>query len=282
MAVAVVTDSTSDIPEEMTRDLGVTVVPLSVSFGTESFKDRVDLSADEFYRRLAGGGTLPKTSQPSVGDFVEVYRRLGDTADGIVSLHLSSILSGTFNSAVQATREAGIGCPVEVIDTRQASMGAGMATIVAARLAREGASLEATVGVARSAAGRCECVVLLDTLDYLVKGGRIGKARAMVGSLLRIKPLLIVRDGEVHELSKERTRRRAIAKLGQVAAGFAPAEEMAVMYSTTPDEAAALAESLQELLPDGKTPFVARFGPTLGTYTGPGALGLGMLRRGDG
>ena len=138
--------------------------------------------------------------------------------------------------------------------------------------------MEQVARVARQAADRCRCFVLLDTLEYLEKGGRIGKARALVGVLLRIRPLVIVRDGEVHELAKERTRTRGVARLQTVARGFAPVEELSVLYSTTPDDAHSLARDLSDLLPEGKKAVMARFGPVLGTYVGPGAVGIGLLR----
>ena len=278
MAVRVVTDSTADLPQDLAQGLGITVVPLNVHFGTEVFKDGVDLSPDEFYQRLIDGPVLPKTSQPSVGDFVQVYEQLAQDADGIVSVHISSKVSGTFNAAVQAKGQANATCPIEVIDTYQASMGVGKAAMAVARAAQQGASLEEAATVAQQAASRSQCFVLLDTLEYLEKGGRIGKARALLGTLLSIKPMIIVRDGEVHELAKERTRRKGIARLQQVASEFAPIEDLTVVYSTTPDDARALAQALRDMLPEDKEPHIARFGPVLGTYVGPGALGIGLLR----
>ena len=278
MAIKIVTDSTSDLPPGLAEGLGITVVPLNVHFGTEVFKDGVDLSADDFYDRLAGGAELPKTSQPSIGDFVGVYEQIGQGADGILSLHVSSRLSGTYNAAAQARVKANVGCPIEVLDTYQASMGVGMVALAAAKEAREGAGLEDVVGVAQEAMTRCECMALFDTLEYLQKGGRIGKARALVGTLLKIKPMIIIRDGEVHELGKERTRSRVIAALLRVARGLGPLEEVAIMYSTTPVDAGFIAANLKELLPKGKEPIITRFGPVIGTYAGPGALGIGLLR----
>ena len=278
MAVKIVTDSTADLPQDLAQGLDITVVPLNVHFGTEVFKDGVDLSPDEFYQRLIDGPVLPKTSQPSVGDFVQVYEQLAQDADGIVSVHISSKVSGTYNSAVQAKGQANVTCPIEVIDTYQASMGLGKAAMAVARAAQQRASLEEAATVARQAAARSQCFVLLDTLEYLEKGGRIGKARALLGTLLSIKPMIIVRDGEVHELAKERTRRKGIARLRRVAGEFAPIEDLTVVYSTTPDDAHALAQSLKGLLPEDREPRIARFGPVLGTYVGPGALGIGLLR----
>ena len=278
MAIKIVTDSTSDLPLEMARELSITVVPLSVHFGTQVFKDGVDITPDEFFQRLADAPELPRTSQPSVGEFANVYEEVGQEADGIVSVHISSKMSGTFNAAVQAKAEGNVACPIEVIDTYQASMGLGMVAIAAARVADQGADMGEVSRVAREAAAKCHVFAALDTLEYLEKGGRIGKARALVGTLLRIRPMIIVRDGEAHELGKERTRAKAIGRLQRVTREFAPLGELCVLHSNTPEDAQILARDLGDLLPDSKEPFIARFGPVLGTYVGPGALGIGLLR----
>ena len=278
MAVKIVADSTSDLPEEVAQSLDITVVPLYVHFGTEVFKDGVDLTDDEFYDRIINGPELPKTSQPSVGDFLEVFEELGQDADGIVCVNISSKVSGTLNSAIQARDQANLGCPIQVLDTLQMSMGLGMVAIAAARAAQEGGDLESVADVAREAIGRCECIALFETLEYLHKGGRIGKAGALVGSLLKIRPMIIIREGEVHQLAKDRSRQKAIARLQKVAGEFAPLRELSVMYSTTPDEAASIGEGVRELLPEGTEPIIARFGPVIGTHAGPGALGIGLLR----
>ena len=277
MAVRVVTDSTSDLPLGIARELGITVVPLNVHFGTEVFKDGIDLNTDEFFDRLLGGPIFPTTSQPSVGDFMETYSRVAEEADGIVSVHVSSKVSGTFNSAQQGAAQANTECHIEVLDTFQASMGIGMVAIAAAKAAAEGGTIEEVAEVARSAIGRCQCIALLDTLEFLIKGGRIGKAKGMIGSLLRIKPLIIVSDGEVHDLAKERTRKKALDRLSRTAESFAPLAAAAVMYSTNRNEAVDLAGSLGSMMVGGETPLVTRFGPALGTYVGPDSLGIGLL-----
>ena len=278
MTVKIVTDSTADIPKSMVQELGIEVVPLKVRFGEEEFLDGVDLTPDEFYQRLASSATLPVTSQPSVGEFVEVYRRIAEESDGIVSIHVSSVLSGTIQAATQAKEQANLQCPLEVVDSYQASMGLGMVVLAAARRAVDGGDFESVAQTARDTVGKCECFALLDTLEYLEKGGRIGKARAFMATLLKIKPMIILKEGIVHELAKERTRKRAIARLGTLTRDFAPIEELAVMYSGESASAAALAEELRDLLPEGREPILTQFGPVIGTYTGPDALGIGLLR----
>ena len=281
MAVKIVTDSTSDLPLESAEALGITVVPLYVHFGMEVFKDQVDLSADDFYRRLVTEKELPKTSLPSVGDFVAAYERIGRDADGIVSVHVSEKVSGTVNSARQAALQADVSCPIEVQDTLQASMGIGMVAIEAATVAATGANVEQVASAARDAITRCQCFALLDTLEYLQKGGRIGKAQALLGTLLRIRPMIILKEGEVHELGKERTRRKAIARLAQTAREFSPLDRLAVLYSTVRGDAEEVADSLTDLIADGEAPMVVQFGPALGTYVGPNSIGIGLLRSPD-
>ena len=278
MSVRVVTDSTSDMPSDIAEQFGITVIPQKVIFGTEELRDGVDISGDDFYRRLAGSDTLPTTSQASAGEFKELYESIANGADAIVSVHVSSALSGTVDSARSGSEQANINCSVEVVDSMQAGMGAGLIAIVAARSALSGGNVREVVSAAEDAIGRCETFVLLDTLEYLQKGGRIGKARAMVGTLLSIKPMIILRDGIVQELGKERTHRKGMARLRRVTEEFAPLDEICVTYATTPDEARAFAEQLSPLLPEGKEPLLAQIGSSVGTYTGPSALGVSLLR----
>lgn len=278
MAVRIVTDSTSDLPAEAAERLGITVVAQNVHIGTETYKDNVTITPDDFYSMLASSEELPKTSQASPGDFKEVYDSLGKDADGIVSIHVSSELSGTYNSAVQGAAQTSAECPIEAIDTRQVSMGLGIVVVAAAKVAQSGASHEEVVSAARDAAARVQCFCLFETLEFLEKGGRIGKAQAMIGSVLKIKPMIIIRDGEVQQLGKGRTFAKALGKMKQTAHEFAPVEALSVMYSTTPDAAVQVADDLGELLPEGAETMVTRFGPAIGVYTGPGAIGIALLQ----
>ncbi len=278
MTVKVITDSTSDLPHDLAESLGIEIVPANVHFGNDTFKDGVDLSPDAFYDRLTHDDDFPRTSQPSPGEFIQVYEKIGGNADGIVSIHVSSKLSGTYNSAIQARQETGGACPIEVVDSQQATMGLGLTVIAAARAANDGGSTEEVADVARSAAGRASLFAALDTLEFLQKGGRIGKAKAMLGSLLKFKPIIIVRDGEVQQLARERTFNKAVARLEQTARDMAPVEDLAVVYSTERGDAERIADSLRGLLPDGKDPVIARIGPAVGAHAGPGSIGVGVLR----
>ena len=269
MTVRIVTDSTSDIDGRTARGLGITVVAQNVHFGTRSFEDNVTITPDEFYGMLSTASELPRTSQASPGRFKEVYDELGRDADGIVSIHISSKISGTYNSALQGAAATSAVCPVNVVDSGQASMGLGLIAMAAANAAMRGAGQPEVILTALTAARRAQCLCLFETLEYLQKGGRLGKAQALAGSLLKIKPMIIVRDGEVHPLGRARTFPKALARMKETVRGFAPLESLAVMYSTTPDLASEVADDLKHLLPEGAESLIVRFGPALGVYAGP-------------
>ncbi len=278
MPVKVVADSATDLPPDQVESLGIAVIPCYITFGTEDLKDGVELTTEQFYDRLLNGPDFPKTSQPSVGDFKQLYEEIGPGSDGIVSVHISSRISGTINSATQAASEAEVDCPIRVVDTLQASLGAGLIAIEAARAARDGRDVETVARAAEEAAARAEFFVLMDTLEYLEKGGRIGKAGALLGGLLRIRPMIILKDGEVHELAKARSRKAGIERLLGFAREFAPADEIGIVQTTTPQEAEGLAARIRDLVPSGREPLISRVGPAVGSHAGPGALGIAMLR----
>ena len=191
MSVCVVTDSTADIPSETLDELGISVVPLKVIFGDEEFIDGVTMQAPEFYERLVEDNVFPTTSQPSPGEFMEMYTKLLEQHDGIVSIHISAELSGTIDSANEACTQMGAaGEAVRVVDSRSASMGFGLVVLEAARAARAGDDLDSVASLAEGLVPRSGVIFLLDTLEYLRKGGRIGAASAFLGTLLRFRPLL--------------------------------------------------------------------------------------------
>lgn len=280
MSVAVVTDSTSDLPKELAEQHGITVIPLYVHFGEEAYSDGVDIQAEEFYARLQSEKVFPTTSAPSAGAFMDLYRELAKDHDGIVSLHLSSKVSATYSAALQAANEIkGEGIEVEPVDTLQASMALGLVAIGTAKAAADGGSLSEVTEHAKSLSSRATFTGLVETLEYLQKGGRIGKAQAMLGSLLRIKPILALVDGEAHGIERARTRSRGIARIKSLVAEAGPLESLSVLHTTDPELAAEIAADLAEYAPDGK-PIIARLGPVVGTYLGPGMLGFGMIRAG--
>jgi DegV family protein with EDD domain len=276
MTICVVTDSTADLPPQVAEEYGITVIPLNIHFGDQTLKDGIDIKPEEFYEKLPTADPLPKTSQPSAGEFLELYEKLAESYDGILSIHLANKLSGTYNSAITAARMYKGACPIEVIDTGTVSVAIGMTAMAAARAARQGASLQEAAQVARESVSRTSVAFFVETLHYLEKGGRIGKARAWVGSLLHLRPLLTVRDGEVHPVDKARTRAKAMVRTMEFLKALGTIEEAAVVHSTTPEDAQELARQIRELAGESAIITVSRIGPVVGTYAGPGVVGAAV------
>jgi len=278
MSIAVVTDSTSDLPADIAKQHGITIVPLNVHIEDETYLDGVTISADEMYLRLPDQKTIPTTSAPSVGSFIEAYEKLSESHDAIISIHLSSKLSLTHNSAVQAAADLNEkGAKIEVVDTEQASMALGWIAVQAAEKIAAGGSLEEAVGLAKSASIRASFIGMVDTLEYLVRGGRIGKAQGFVGSMLRIRPILTLTEGVAYPAGRARNRSKGIARLKEMVAEAAPLDKLAILYTTDKDVAETIADAVAEHSPEAR-PVVAQLGPVVGNYLGPGTLGLGLIR----
>ncbi len=277
MSVKILVDSTSDIPKELAQELDITVVPIYTLFGAESYRDGLDIDHETFYERLLGG-EQPTTSQPTPQDFVEAYSLITPGADGVCSIHLSSNLSGTYNAAVQAANAKSWPCAINVIDTRLLSISHGILAIKAAQMAKEGKNLEEITSAVKGMTERVRLLALFDTLKYLERGGRIGKAKSLIGSVLSIKPLLTIRDGEFIPISQVRNRKKGIDRLAEFASAEENIEDMCILYSTTPDEAYALAERLNHLHPQEKT-LVARLGAGLAVHGGPGILAIATMTK---
>ena len=277
MSIAVVTDSTSDLPVDIAKQHGITVVPLNVHIDDETYLDGVSISADELYKQLPDQKVIPTTSAPSVGTFLELFEDLAKTHDEIISIHLSAKLSLTHGAAVNAASEMKEkGTRVEVVDTEQASMALGWVAVQVAELVAGGGSIEDAVKLANSASKRASFVGMVDTLEYLVRGGRIGKAQGFVGSLLRIRPILTLVDGEAHPAGRARNRTKGIARLKEMVAEAAPLDKLAILYTTDREDAQEIADEVAKFGPD-TTPVVAQLGPVVGNYLGPGTLGLGLI-----
>ena len=269
--IRVVTDSTADMDEGEAQRLGITVVPLNVHWNGETYQDKVEISIDEFYRKLREEKGTPKTSQPSVGHFERVYRQLlEEGAEGIVSVHISSKLSGTYNSALVAAKNL---APerVRVIDSLTTTYAQGTLVMRLARLAEEGASLSECAALAEDLIPRLRIVASIDTLEFLRRGGRIGRAQALAGNLLSIKLIFQVL-GEVLPVDRVRTRAAAIKRTAEVVADLGPLEELSVLYGDDPEPAKQLMGFLQNHYPDLEIHW-GRIGPVLGTHTGPGVIG---------
>ena len=277
MAIRIVTDSSADLPHDLADQWNITVVPCNVVVDDVNYKDGVDIDTGEFYSQLVTNSRLPTTAQPSVADFQKVYRALADQGHSILSIHVSGKLSGTLNSAAQARQLLGDDTSIEIIDSGLASIPLGLVTLGAAERAENSSSLMDLGELVRNDLPRCHCFFLLDTLEYLQKGGRIGKAQAFIGGVLSVKPILGSRDGEVHPIARARSRDQGMRKLLELAQGVAPVRQLAVIYSTEPHRAEELRQGLTGLLPEDQI-ITARYGPTLGTYMGPNAVGVALTQ----
>jgi len=276
MVVKIVTDSLSDITDDLAQELGITVVPLTVFFGHESFLDRVTITTDEFYHRLAHGTVWPTTTQPPPGDFVNVYNKLAKETDEILVVTLSSKLSGTYQSALQAKDMMEGKCRIEVIDSLKVAMSLGLIVISAAKAAQTGANLDEVANLVRKAMPRSHLMAYFDTLKYLAKGGRIGKAQGLLGAMLSIKPILTVKDGEMSPVTKLRSRAAGMDYLYNSVAGFPKIEELAVEHATTPDDADKLVERFSSVFPKERI-YRSTISPVVGTHAGPDALAVSVL-----
>ena len=278
MVVKVVTDSTADLPPQLAKELGITVVPVYLRFGDEVYHDRVDISEDEFYQRLLHDTIHPSTTQPSPQDFVDVYKELAQEADGIVSIHVSNKLSGTYNSALHGKEVAEEKCPIEVIDSQVVTIGLGQLAVAANTIARSGKSLQQVVEEVKQMIPSIHILGLLDTLKYLALGGRIGKVQALIGSVLSVKPMLTIKNGELAPAGRVRSRAKGIDILFDFVKNAVDIQDLAIVHSTTPDEALALAGRMGSLFPKERIR-LARLGPALGVHAGPGILFVALRGR---
>ena len=277
MAVRVVTDSTCDLPEEFRTQHQVVVVPLRLHFGDQTFRDRVDISDAEFVRRLERGRNPPTTSQPPPGDFEVVYRELLEGgADGIVSIHIAAVLSGTVSSATIAAEQV---APerVQVVDSRTVSMATGFMVQEAVRRAERGESAAEIAAALATMPPRMGIIALLDTLRFLLLGGRIGKVRAMLGTALSIKPLIgLGPDGSVVPLGRVRSHSAGVARLTELLAERRSLERCGVIYVGPPGEGEALREATQRTYP-GMEVLISHASPVLSTHAGPGTVAFCYL-----
>ena len=276
MAVKIVTDSVADLPSEVAQELGITVVPLNVRFGTEVYRDGVDLTAEQFYEKLKYSQVLPVTSVPSPATFVEAYDRLAEETDEILAIILSSKLSGTYEVALQSAGLMKRKCRVEVIDSQWAVMAQGFVVIAAARVAQAGASLDEVIDVSRKTIPRVDMRAAFDTLEYLKRGGRIGAAQAFLGSMLRVNPVITLKDGVVEPAGRTRSRAKAIERLYDFAISYSHIEGMAVEDAACPDDAGTLVEHLSRKFPRERI-YRSKTTPVIGTHTGPGLLLVAVL-----
>jgi len=274
--VRIVTDSTSDLTGEIAKALDITVVPLYVNFGDESYQDNVDLTTDEFYRKLASSAILPTTSSPSPGNFADVYDRLAEETDEILAITISSKLSASYKAAVDGARLRKRQCRVEIIDSLSAIVGLGLIVISAAKAARAGLNLDEVIRITQSNIRRVEFRIAFDTLEYLRRGGRIGAAQAFLGSMLKVNPILTIRDGITEGVARLRSRARAMDYLYDFAMSFADVAEIAIEDANTPEDVDDLVDRLSVRFPREHI-YKMKVSPVIGTHVGPRVIGLGLL-----
>jgi DegV family protein with EDD domain len=269
--ICVVTDSTADLPVELAQEYGITVVPIYVRFGEHVYRDRIDLTPGQFYRQLTSSATVPSTSQPSPEDFSKTYSELAAGSGGIVSIHLSSKISGTYNSALLAKHLLPPKFPVEVIDSRFNSAGLALAVLTAARSAKEGKNLHAiTADVSKTLSG-IKMFGMFSTVKYLARSGRVNKAIAIAGSILNVKPLLTFRDGEVVRAGFVRTVPQGINRIFKFVESRQPVSELMIVHSEIPEQADRL-KQLASAYVDPHKIIVSELGAALGVHGGPGVL----------
>lgn len=272
--VKVVTDSGSDITQEEAKQLGITVVPVYVRFGNEVYRDGVDIGFEDLYQRLASDPVHPSTAAPSPGDFATAYEQVARETDEIVSIHITSKHSAVYDAALmgkQMAQDKNKKLKVEVVDSKGVTMWQGMVAMAAARAAEAGASLQQVLAEAQQTIKQLRVLALLDTLKYAIKGGRLGKGFLAVESVLQVKPLLTLRDGQLRPAGIVRTRNKGIERLRDFLKSIAKAHDIAIVHSTTADEAKSLADYARSLFPS-IMPRIVRLGPALGVHAGPGAL----------
>lgn len=273
--VAIVIDSTAYIPQALIEQHNIHVIPLLVNWAGESLRDGVDITPDAFYTRLENAKEMPSTSQPSAGEFFDLYSKIAEEAESIVSIHISSELSGTVASAHAAAKLMG-DFPIEIVDSLSTSMGLGYMGLTAARAAENGASYTEVAAIARGLIDSVHVVFVVDTLEFLHRGGRIGGAQRLFGSMLSIKPLLELQAGKIEALEKVRTKRKAAQRLLDLVVERCEGKGKvyaAVANASAPQEAQSLADDLQKRLAPAEL-YIVDMSPVIGTHTGPGALGI--------
>lgn len=276
MAVRIVTDSSCDLTDDEIARHGIEVVPLSIRFGEEELEDRTDLSVEAFYEKLAGSAVLPETAAPSPGKFEAAFRRQASAgASAVVCINLSAGLSATMQSAQNAAQAVADDLDVRVIDSRSITSGLGTQVLLAAEAAADGASADDVVALVEDLVTRTHVVGALDTLENLKKGGRIGGAQALLGSLLSIKPILDISSGVVEEAGKARTRRRALEVLRDKVVEAGKVEHLTVTHGFAPD-----LDDMLDLLAEHQAREdirVGHIGPVIGTHGGPRVMGVSWL-----
>ncbi len=276
MAVKIVTDSSACLPVKSVEELGITVVPAYVCFGAKTYRDGIDLTTEQFYERLVSSKILPTTAVPAPTIFAEAYDKLAKETDEILVITISHKLSAIYKTALQAVELMKRKCRIEVIDSQWALMAEGLIVMAAAKAAQAGASFDEVAALTQKNIPRADIRIAFDTLEYLQRGGRIGKAQAFLGSVLKINPILCIKDGETYPVARERSRAKSIEHLYNFAIGYSRIEEMAIEDATTPNEAEMLAERINTKFPKERI-YRTKVSPAVGVHVGPHVLAVSVL-----
>ncbi|MFC1970185.1 DegV family protein [Chloroflexota bacterium] len=274
--VKIVTDSCSDISPQLAQEFGISVVPLYVQFGNETYRDNVDLSTEEFYHRLETSKLLPTTSTAMPASFAELFTKLAEETNEILTITVSETFSATYEVALQGKDMVTKACRIEVIDSQSGAGGEMLLVISAAKMAQSGADLDQIADWVRRAIPRVQVRMSFDTLEYLRRGGRIGKAQAFLGSLLKANPVLGIKDGDTFPIARTRSRTQAMDFLVNFVKGFSQVEALAIEDATTPDDLETLAERLKDIVSPERI-YRSKVGPVVGTHVGPHILAVSVL-----
>jgi len=274
--VKIICDSTGDIPEEIRKKYDITIVPLNVLFGTDSYQDGVDITPAQFYKMLVESKVHPTTSQPAPGLFAEAYQKLAKETDEIMVLTISAGISGTYDSAMQAKQLVDSSLKIEVIDSKWTCAGLLLPTLAAARAAEKGMKLEEITGMVKDILPKIRVYMIFDTLEYLRKGGRIGKAKALLGGMLKLNPMLTLKDGVIHPVTQARGRAKSVDILVDMMKKTGNPEEIVVEDATTPDELEDLAKRISSAIPKAKI-IRTKVGPCIGVHAGPRIMVAGAI-----
>lgn len=280
MTIRIVTDSACDVPADVATKLGITIVPVYINVGEKSYLEGVELTRETFYRNLPTYDPYPTTAAPAAGTFTEVYERL--TAEGatqILSMHLAATLSATYNAA-RVGAEAAESAPVTLFDTEQITIGAGLLVITAAEAVATGCSLEEILTMLRERVARTRVFGMLDRLESLRRSGRVNWAQFGLGTLLQIKPVMMIWQGQVEVVARVRTSKRSIQHMLQMLEQYSPFERLAVIHVSAAEAARELCQQAKHLFPEGYEPLLVEITPAIGTHLGLGAIGFACISAG--
>lgn len=276
MTVKIITDSVADIPPDILKELDISIIPVLVRFGEETFRDGIDITNEQFYERLVHNKVVPTTTVPSLDLFARTYARVSEKAEEILVIMLSSKLSGLYNAALQSAGLMESGSNIRVIDSGCAVMSQGFAVIKAAEAAKAGAKMETILEIVQKTLQRVDMRAAFDTLEYLLRGGRIGRATALMGSMLRVNPIITLKDGKVEPAGRARSRAKAMDSLYDFVASYKKIEALAVEEAACPQDADEMVKRLGALFPEEKI-LRTHTSPVIGTHTGPGLLLVAVL-----